>query len=148
MRTQVLVDGHAVGLVQDDRGRAVLVLDEIARNLVRFIDPKTGKPAVAKVYKRDELFEDRGHLDIGPDLIVGFARGVRGSDESALGTITSEIITDNTSKWSGDHLMDHEAVPGVLFTSRPLQRAASSLKELAAAVLAEFGIEGFPSSGN
>ena len=125
-----------------------LVLDEIARNLVRFIDPKTGKPAVTKVYKRDEVFEDRGHLDIGPDLIVGFARGVRGSDESALGTITREIITDNTGKWSGDHLMDHETVPGVLFTNRPLQRAASSLKELGAAVLAEFGIEGFPSSGN
>ncbi|MCH8935330.1 MAG: alkaline phosphatase family protein [Gemmatimonadetes bacterium] len=125
-----------------------LVLDEIARNLVRFIDPKTGKPAVTKVYKRDQVFEDRGHLDIGPDLIVGFARGVRGSDESALGTITREIITDNTGKWSGDHLMDHEAVPGVLFTNRPLQRAASSLKELGAAVLAEFGIEGFPSSGN
>ena len=125
-----------------------LVLDEIARNLVRFVDPKTGKRAITKVYRRDEVYQDRGHLDIGPDLIVGFARGVRGSDESALGTITREIITDNTGKWSGDHLMDHEAVPGVLFTNRPLQRAASSLKELGAAVLAEFGIEGFPSSGN
>ena len=125
-----------------------IVLDEIARNLVRFVDPKTGKRAITKVYRRDEVYQDRGHLDIGPDLIVGFARGVRGSDESALGTITREIITDNTGKWSGDHLMDHEAVPGVLFTNRPLQRAASSLKELGAAVLAEFGIEGFPSSGN
>ena len=125
-----------------------LVLDEIARSLVRFVDPKTGKRAITKVYRRDEVYQDRGHLDIGPDLIVGFARGVRGSDESALGTITREIITDNTGKWSGDHLMDHEAVPGVLFTNRPLQRAASSLKELGAAVLAEFGIEGFPSSGN
>ena len=125
-----------------------LVLDEIARSLVRFIDPKTAKPAVTRVYRRDQVYDDRGHLDIGPDLIVGFARGVRGSDESALGTITREIITDNTGKWSGDHLMDHEAVPGVLFTNRPLQRAASSLKELGAAVLAEFGIEGFPSAGN
>jgi predicted AlkP superfamily phosphohydrolase/phosphomutase len=135
-----------VGSVPREQRR--LVLDEIARNLVRFIDPKTGDPAVTKVYKRDEVFEDGGHLDIGPDLIVGFARGVRGSDESALGTITREIITDNTSKWSGDHLMDHEAVPGVLFTNKPLQRAASSLKELGAAVLAEFGIDGFPSPSN
>ena len=135
-----------VGSVPRDQRR--LILDEIARNLVRFVDPKTGKRAITKVYRRDEVYQDRGHLDIGPDLIVGFARGVRGSDESALGTITREIITDNTGKWSGDHLMDHEAVPGVLFTNRPLQRAASSLKELGAAVLAEFGIEGFPSSGN
>ncbi len=125
-----------------------LVLDEIARNLVRFIDPKTGQPAVTQVYRRDQVYDDRGHLDIGPDLIVGFARGVRSGEGSALGGIGSEIIVDNTGKWSGDHLMDQETVPGVLFTNRPLQRTASSLKELGAAVLAEFGIEGFPSSGN
>jgi hypothetical protein len=40
--------------------------------------------------------------------------------------------------------MDHEAVPGVLFSSRPLRVPVASLRELAAAVLAEFGIQGFP----
>jgi hypothetical protein len=39
--------------------------------------------------------------------------------------------------------MDHEAVPGVLFTSRPLKKPAPSLQNLAAAILAEFGIGGF-----
>ncbi len=80
-------------------------------------------------------------------MIVGFARGVRISNESALGQITGEIIVDNTAKWSGDHLMDHEAVPGVLLSNRPLRREAPSLRALAAAVLAEFGIEGFPPGG-
>ncbi len=132
-----------------------IVLDEIVRGLLRFVDPKTGEPAITKVYRRDQVYQDRGHLEIGPDLIVGFARGVRSSDESALGTITREIISDNTGKWSGDHLMDHKAVPGVLLSSRPLRREVPSLKELAAAVLLEFGIEDFPpresgsgSSGN
>ena len=46
--------------------------------------------------------------------------------------------------WSGDHIMDHEAVPGVLVSNRPLQVTVGSLQELAAAVLGEFGIEGFP----
>ena len=41
--------------------------------------------------------------------------------------------------------MDHESVPGVLFASRPLRRPAGELKELAASILAEFGVEGFPS---
>ena len=44
--------------------------------------------------------------------------------------------------------MDHEAVPGVLFTNRPLARQVSTLKDLAAALLAEFGIERFPPSDN
>ena len=61
-----------------------------------------------------------------------------------MGTITSEIMVDNTDKWSGDHLMDHEAVPGVLLSNRPLGGEALSLKDLAAVVLLEYGIEGFP----
>jgi predicted AlkP superfamily phosphohydrolase/phosphomutase len=133
-----------VGSVPREQRR--LVLDEIARSLVRFIDPKTGQPTVTNVYRRDEVYDDRGHLDIGPDLIVEFARGVRSSDESALGQLTSEIIVDNTGKWSGDHLMDHETVPGVLLSNRPLHSEVTSLKQLAAAVLLEFEIEGFPAS--
>jgi hypothetical protein len=54
------------------------------------------------------------------------------------------VFSDNTEQWSGDHGMDHEAVPGILFTNRPLVRPAASLVELAASILAEFGIEGFP----
>ncbi len=51
---------------------------------------------------------------------------------------------DNTRKWSGDHIMDHEAVPGILLTNRPLQRPVRSLRQLAAAILAEFDIDSFP----
>jgi len=117
---------------------------EIAEKLLSFIDPITGEQAVTKVYHRDEVFADGGYLDIGPDLIVGFAKGVRGSNESALGEFSTEIIFDNDHPWSGDHLMDHETVPGVLFSSRPLQRVVTSLQNLAGVLLAEFGIEGFP----
>jgi hypothetical protein len=46
--------------------------------------------------------------------------------------------------WSGDHCMDHEAVPGILLTSRPLKKPAPSLQTLAAAILAEYGVETFP----
>jgi predicted AlkP superfamily phosphohydrolase/phosphomutase len=126
------------------RGQLDLVRDEIARGLLRYVDPKSGQRAIANVYARDEVYRDRGNLDIGPDLILGFARGVRGSDESALGQLSTEIMADNTSRWSGDHMADHEVIPGILLTNRPLQRDVTSLKNLAAAVLAEFGIEGFP----
>jgi len=124
-----------------DRDRLIA---EISNGLLSFIDPATGEPAVTKMYPRDEVFHDDGYLEIGPDLIVGFAKGTRGASESALGEFSDEIIFDNVKPWSGDHLMDHEAVPGVLFTSRPLSRPVTSLQNLAAALLAEFGIERFP----
>lgn len=150
-------EAYAVGLngvYINLRGReangSVMPLDqdtlsaEIAEKLLSFIDPITGEQAVTKVYHRDEVFAAGGYLDIGPDLIVGFAKGVRGSNESALGEFSTEIIFDNDHPWSGDHLMDHETVPGVLFSSRPLQRAVTSLQNLAGVLLAEFGIEDFP----
>jgi predicted AlkP superfamily phosphohydrolase/phosphomutase len=116
---------------------------EIAAKLLQAKDPKTGERAVTKVLLREE-YRDRGYLDIGPDVQVGYAKGMRGSNESALGTVGPEAITDNTEQWSGDHCMDPDAVPGVLFSSAPLKKPVAKLDELAAAILAEFGVEGFP----
>ena len=121
------------------------LMDEIASKLLQTVDPATGQQAVTKVYKREEAYRDRGELEIGPDMVVGYAKGTRGSNQSALGKVGPDVITDNTETWSGDHCMDHESVPGVLFASRPLRRPVSELKELAAGILAEFDIEGFPS---
>ena len=121
-----------------------ILLREITRGLLREDDPATDELAITRVYARDETYTDTGDAEIGPDLVIGFAKGVRSSDESAAGQIPAEILTDNTGAWSGDHIMDHETVPGVLVSNRPLQVPAGSLKELAAAVLAEFGVGGFP----
>ena len=126
-----------------DPGQREALAREIGEKLLRAVDPKTGERAVTKVLRREE-YRDRGHLETGPDVIVGYAKGMRGSDESALGKLMPEAVTDNTEEWSGDHCMDPDAVPGILFTSRPLRKPAAKLDELAAAVLAEFGVEGFP----
>jgi predicted AlkP superfamily phosphohydrolase/phosphomutase len=116
---------------------------EIGAKLLEAVDPKTGQRAVTAVQRREE-YRDRGHLEVGPDLVVGYAKGMRGSNESALGTVGPEVITDNHEEWSGDHCMDPATVPGVLFSSHPLKKPAAKLEELAAAVLAEFGVDGFP----
>ena len=99
---------------------------------------------MTKVYRREQVFKLAGHEDVAPDLVVGYAKGTRGSDESALGALTRDAIVDNKDPWSGDHCMDHETVPGVLLSSRPLRRPAPGIDTLAAAILAEFGIDGFP----
>ena len=121
------------------------LMNEIAEKLLQTIDPETGLPAISRVYRREDTYEDDGQLGVGPDLIVGYSKGTRSSNESALAEVGSEVLTDNTDAWSGDHCMDHDTVPGILLTNRPLKRPVSELKNLAAAILAEFKIEDFPS---
>jgi predicted AlkP superfamily phosphohydrolase/phosphomutase len=126
-----------------DPGQREALAKEIAAKLLQVVDPKTGERAITKVQRREE-YRDRGYLEIGPDLIVGYAKGTRTSNESALGKLMPEVFSDNHEEWSGDHCMDPDAVPGILLTSRPLKKPATKLDELAAAILAEFGVEGFP----
>ena len=120
------------------------LMDEISAKLLQVIDPQTGAPAITKVFSRDKAYSSAGHDSIAPDLIVGYAKGTRGSDESALGGMPPSVIVDNMEPWSGDHCMDPEAVPGILLTNRPLKKPAPSLQSLAAAILAEYGVETFP----
>ena len=121
-----------------------VLMEEIAGKLLEVVDPETGRPAITRVYQREEIYKDRGNLDIGPDLIVGYTKGTRCSFGSASGKIGSDVFSDNDDAWSGDHSMDHTTVPGVLFVNRKLQRSATRLEHLAGAILAEFGIEDFP----
>jgi hypothetical protein len=115
---------------------------EIADKLLAVIDEASGNPAITKVYIAEETYKDRGFLDVGPDIQVGYAKGTRCSFESAIGEIPqTAVIVDNMEEWSGDHLMDHEAVPGILLSSEPLAKPAASLRDLGTSVLAEFGID-------
>lgn len=133
---------EAQGIVDpaDKRG----LLEEIAYKLVKVTDPATGLPAVTKMYLCEDAFHDRGQLEVGPDAIVGYALGTRGSNQSALGELPREVFMDNKEPWGADHCMDHTTVAGVLATSRPLKHAAPTLQSLASAILAEFDLGGFP----
>ena len=127
------------GIVPEEKRKALM--DEIAAALLAEVDPKTGGPVVTKAYQRDNTYKDRGYLEIGPDIIVGTAKGTRISGHSALGAVGKEVLTDNVDEWSGDHLMDHETVPGILLANRPLKKPAPRLQDLAESVLLEFGID-------
>jgi predicted AlkP superfamily phosphohydrolase/phosphomutase len=139
----VNLEGREANGTVEPPARAGLAAD-IAARLLATIDPATGAPAIASVHLREEVFTGTVDDLTAPDLVVAYARGTRASDRSALGGLTAEIITDNTQPWSGDHCMDHTSVPGVLLTSRPLRRPAPSVQSLAGVLLAEFGIDAFP----
>ena len=68
------------GIVAPERREAVM--EAIAKDLLAEIDPETGMPAVTRVYKREEFYEDRGEIEIGPDISVGYAKGTRCSGHS------------------------------------------------------------------
>jgi predicted AlkP superfamily phosphohydrolase/phosphomutase len=118
--------------------------EEIASQLQTVIDTATGEPAVTRAFVREQAYAGRAHLDLSPDVVVGYARGTRVSSDSALGIVSPDVFSDNREAWSGDHSMDPAHVPGVLFTSRPLRVPAPGLQQLAASLLAEFGVAEFP----
>lgn len=117
---------------------------EIAAAMEATIDPSTGAPAITKAFVTATAFTGRAYPRIEPDIVVGYARGTRVASDSALGIIAPEVFSDNREPWSGDHSMDPAHVPGVLFTSRPLKVPSDRLQTLAASILAEFGVTGFP----
>jgi predicted AlkP superfamily phosphohydrolase/phosphomutase len=139
------VTGRESSGIVDPREREALVR-EIGDKLVRTIDPATGAQAVTHAFRREGAYSSVANSDIAPDLIVGYAKGTRTSDESAVGGVEPDVIVDNRGAWTGDHCMDPASVPGILLTNRPLRRPAATLRDLAPALLAELGIGGFPSA--
>ncbi len=139
------VRGREAHGIVDPRERQTLAA-EIARRLENVLDPDTGARAVSRVFRREDVYRLQGNEDLAPDLIVGYAKGTRSSDDSSLGAVPGDVFADNLSPWSGDHCMDPDAVPGILLTSRPLRKAPPSVQSLAAALVAEFGIDDFPRS--
>ncbi|MFH1220014.1 MAG: alkaline phosphatase family protein [Candidatus Eisenbacteria bacterium] len=125
-----------------------VLLDELAAKLEAVIDPKTGEQVIVKAYKAGDYYTGEC-VNEAPDMIVGYNAGYRGSWETALGKITRTLLTDNAKKWSGDHCMAKEVIPGILFTSKPMGSARPALYDLAPSILAEFGIEKDPAmNGN
>jgi len=136
------VRGREAWGIVDPNERAAL-MREIAAKLQAAHDPASGEAMVSHVYRRDEAYSS-GFDDVAPDLVVGYAKGIRSSDESSLGGVPAGVVSINQAPWNGDHCMDPAAVPGILFSSRPLKTPAPSLQRLAGAILSEFGIDGFP----
>jgi predicted AlkP superfamily phosphohydrolase/phosphomutase len=116
----------------------------IAAEMEATVDPATAAPAVTTAFVTRTTFARQAYPALAPDIIVGYARAMRVSSDSALGVVAADVFSDNREPWSGDHSMDPAHVPGVLFASRPLKVPSERLQTLAGAILAEFGIEGFP----
>jgi predicted AlkP superfamily phosphohydrolase/phosphomutase len=119
------------------------LLDEISQKLLAYRDPEDGKQVITTVYKTSEVYHG-DQAKNAPDLVVGYNRGYRGSDESALGTLTDSVLTPNLGTWTGDHCMDHHLVPGILLCNRRVILDDPDLKDMPTTILNFYGIEPLP----
>jgi predicted AlkP superfamily phosphohydrolase/phosphomutase len=86
--------------------------------LLRWKGPDGGQ-VVQNVLARAEAFH--GPLaDYGPDLLVGYRPGYRGSAETGTGQWKDQALEPNAGHWGADHCFDARAVPGVLFSNQGL----------------------------
>jgi predicted AlkP superfamily phosphohydrolase/phosphomutase len=115
--------------------------DEIAARLRGLEDPEVGATAIRDVYPAHRLY--RGpYAEDAPDLIVGYAAGWRASWEGVRGIVNDVVFDDNTKAWSGDHCIDPELVPGVLFSNQLLERQGedAAIADVAPTLLELFGV--------
>jgi len=122
-------------------GDAFALKAEIAGKLCGLVDADAnGEIAVTGVFDTEALYSGP-YLVNAPDFIVGYNSGYRHSWGSASGAIAGAIFADNDRAWSGDHCIDPRLVPGVLFSSRPIDAADPALVDIAPTALRLFGIE-------
>jgi len=137
--------------VLEEGGEAERVRRAIQQGLTGLADEATQRIAIHSVARREELYSG-AYIADSPDLVVNYAPGFRVSWQTALGAMPHNLFEDNTRRWSGDHVIDPEVVPGILFMNRPdgsRQRVAGNhhadIRDLAPTILSYFGLSRHPS---
>lgn len=128
---------EASGIVPNDE--APRVKEAIAKGLTGLPDPERGKIAVRSVVTREQVYSG-AYVSDAPDLVVNFAEGYRVSWDTPLGGIPDGLFADNTRRWGGDHVIDPDLVPGVLFMNRNFTVEDPGLVDLAPTILAALGV--------
>jgi predicted AlkP superfamily phosphohydrolase/phosphomutase len=132
-----LKDREGQGIVAPDEAEALRA--EVARSLIDLRDPDLpGTPPIRRVFPYHAVYRGPYAAEV-PDLLVDFAEGYRVSWSSSMGGVAEHAVEDNVKKWSGDHIIDPDRVPGVLFMNRPFREGARLL-DLAPTILAALGV--------
>lgn len=115
------------------------LLEELKGKLEALRDPQNGEQVVSSAYIAEDNFS-KNFLQRAPDIILGFNRGYRISDESALGSLSREVVSDNLNWWSGDHCVDPRKVPATFISSFKIQKPVPDMQDVAPTILKYFGI--------
>ena len=112
---------------------------KIADVLTSLRDPKTGGAVIRNVYTREDLYSGP-YVNDGPDLVIGFEPNYRASWQTAIGGAPPRIIEDNLKKWSGDHIVDAQCIPGIFLINRKTSVLSPRVIDIAPTILACFQI--------
>ena len=130
---------EAQGIVPNDDAELNQGLDCAGPDRACETASEQGDIAIHRVQPREAVYHG-AYLEEAPDLAVDFAPGYRVSWSSSMGGIAESQFEDNVKKWSGDHIIDPECVPGVLFMNRPFRGEGARLLDLAPTILAALGV--------
>ncbi len=128
---------EAEGIVGESEADALSA--EIIAKLQALKDPRDGADAVLHAKKASDIYSGE-RVSEAPDIVVGYAAGYGCSEESTLGEITEAVFVDNESRWSGNHLMAPEVVPGILLSNRKLAHDGNNLTDVTASLLDYYGV--------
>ncbi len=129
------------GIVASGAERRQLMAD-LKAGLLEITDDD-GTPVVETVYVFDEHYPGADPA-LAPDILVGYADTYRASWSTAEGGSPLDLLEDNTDRWSGDHCIAHQLVPGILLTNRTVQLDDPNLTDLAPTILNLYGIDAPP----
>jgi predicted AlkP superfamily phosphohydrolase/phosphomutase len=131
--------GRESGGILEEGSEAERVRHAIQTGLADFPDTQTQSAAIRSVSRREELYSG-AFVESSPDLLVNFHRGFRVSWQSAVGGFSNSLLEDNMRRWSGDHIVDPESVPGILFMNRASQRNQARIIDLAPTIVKYLGV--------
>jgi predicted AlkP superfamily phosphohydrolase/phosphomutase len=115
------------------------LLEELKGKLEAVVDPASGEKVISRAYISEDSFS-KDYLQRAPDIILGFNRNYRINDESALGTLGRDVVSDNMNWWSGDHCVDPRNVPASFISSFKVQKPVPDMQDVAPTILKYFGI--------
>jgi predicted AlkP superfamily phosphohydrolase/phosphomutase len=125
--------------ILEEGSDAELVRSAIQTGLSKYPDRETHRAAIRSVSRREELYSGALVKD-SPDLLVNFYSGFRVSWQSALGGFAGLLLQDNMRRWSGDHIVDPESVPGVLFMNRRPRHKHARILDIAPTIVEHLGV--------
>jgi predicted AlkP superfamily phosphohydrolase/phosphomutase len=132
-------DREAQGIVSPGKETEKLKAELIAK-LSGLKDDKVGKVAIDKVMDSSKTYNGP-YMEDAPDLIIGYSKGYRVSWDSVTGKINGVVFEDNKKRWSGDHCISPELVPGVFFCNQRIAMDSPHIVDIAPTVLQLFGVE-------
>jgi predicted AlkP superfamily phosphohydrolase/phosphomutase len=116
--------------ILEEGAEAERVRNAIQSGMPQASDSAKNRPVIKSVSRRQEIYSGP-YAANAPDLLVNFCPAYRVSWQSAVGGFANSLIEDNMRRWSGDHIVDPEAVPGILFMSQdphPVAKDATSVR--------------------